>query len=151
MKKCSKCQEVKDTSEFTPRKDRPWCFTSSCKKCNALATLKRKQENPNSVKESQKRFAAKNRERLLEYRKERYHEVDKFKERNPPDPVKRNRASKKYYRKWFDIWDDVYYGIYKYRIIQIIPSVWYKIMKYGPEGIVIIVPRRLLIPKKVWL
>jgi hypothetical protein len=82
MKQCTKCLEVKDLSEFTPRSDRPGTFISQCKQCKREYTARRKKEYPHLARQSDKNFKIKNREKILiqkrELEKRRMSDLEKY-------------------------------------------------------------------------
>jgi len=43
--KCSSCGEKKETTSFSPRKDRPRGYESRCKECNSKRSLKYHEQN----------------------------------------------------------------------------------------------------------
>ncbi len=71
MKQCTKCKEIKPLSEFTPRTDRPGTFVSQCKACKREYTARRKQEYPHLVRQSDKNYKIKHREKYLADKRER--------------------------------------------------------------------------------
>lgn len=77
MKKCSKCQEVKNLQFFSKNKTQRDGYENYCKSCKGKACnnyylknkSKWKKSSPESIKESSRRYYIKNRERIIENQK----------------------------------------------------------------------------------
>lgn len=85
MRKCYKCNEEKEFSEYHKDKTQIGGHSYECKKCKSEIRKKRRQENPEkyreqnrksleknyeSIRQSQRKFRLENRERILKRRKE---------------------------------------------------------------------------------
>jgi len=126
MRKCYKCNEVKEFSEFYKDISSSGGISYECKKCKSERRKKQRQENPEKYREacrkstkknyetiraSQKKHRLENRERILsrrsELRKPRKIELNareslrrKEKRKNNPEFVKNERAKlREYYKK----------------------------------------------------
>jgi hypothetical protein len=104
MKKCSKCGEIKDETEFYKCRSNKDKLQGSCKKCwskrkkeyykNNLEYFREKnkewkESNPEKVKEKKKRWIKNNPEKVREYNK-------KYRKNNPE---KYKETRRKYYKK----------------------------------------------------
>ena len=139
---------------MVPLYDWKWWIRSSCRVCYNLY-MKSYNEKP-SVKLYKHNYRIITKEAAAEVRKkrmnERYRTDPEFREKT----LARNRENRKKrywintYRRWFDIWDDVYKDWVKYKIKSITQQ-WYVVQRYWfnwpPEKI----PRRFLIPKDKYL
>lgn len=155
---CTRCKTEKDLKEFTKRNDRPNWYRSICKMCDAIYAQQYRINNSNKQKIAVTNWRIINREKYLQQKRDHEKErklndpelAEKIRDKNLAYKKTKawKRSQKKWIRKWYDIWDDVMYMCYKYRILEIIPWKWYRIRKYWPEWITIIRPRRLLEKKK---
>ena len=92
-KKCSKCNEFKDLTEFHKNKTTSTGFSSNCKSCQKKYTKKYYEENKEKYKENTKKW----REENKEYNKKYYEKnKEKYKEHNK----KYYEENKEYYKKW---------------------------------------------------
>lgn len=82
-KKCSKCGEVKATTEFYKDKSKKDGRTSRCRVCRSLEAAKYRAENPENVKMAQAKWCAENRDkRKAYYAKYRAENLEKEKARS---------------------------------------------------------------------
>lgn len=70
MKKCSKCGETKEFTQFGKDNRAKSGLTSLCKACNRERWKKYRQEHPERVKQSNKKWAENNREHRRQYNKQ---------------------------------------------------------------------------------
>ena len=66
-KKCNKCGEVKQLSEFSTDKRNSCGRIGHCKKCSSIITKKWKDNNIEKAKESDKKYKIKNKLKISEY------------------------------------------------------------------------------------
>ena len=72
MKKCSRCKQMKDPSEFGKDKSRPDGLNIACKKCKSEANLKYRQNNRQAYLKSKNDSHKRNIEHELQYKKNYY-------------------------------------------------------------------------------
>ena len=70
MKKCSKCEEVKELSEFYKHRRRKDGLSASCKICDKTYQAKYRKNNPTKIKEYQKEYREANKDRYKSYDKD---------------------------------------------------------------------------------
>ena len=84
-KKCTKCQVVKQFSEFYKRKNDKFRLASECKECTNKQVRKHYRNNPTKIKESQKKYRVENKKKLNEiskiYRVENKEKLKKLQKR----------------------------------------------------------------------
>lgn len=89
-KKCSKCGEVKDLSNFSRNKARYDGFQNNCKECNKLERIKRSEEHKNYMRE----YYKENKETLAEkYKESRSKYGKQYREKNK-DQLSQKRKEK---------------------------------------------------------
>ena len=81
-KVCSKCKQEKSLCDFHKDAIKKLGVTSQCKKCQKERYEKCRQENPEKIKESVKKYYQKNKEKIKEHRRKYYQKnSEKIKER----------------------------------------------------------------------
>jgi hypothetical protein len=73
-KRCSKCKEVKDKSDFYKNRSKSDGLSTECKVCIKIAGKTRYQKNWKAILEAQKTYYDKNRQTKLTYQKAYYQE-----------------------------------------------------------------------------
>jgi hypothetical protein len=134
-KKCSRCGETKDESEFYFRKktgkSRP-----ECKECEKEREKKRYQDNPENKKEREKKRYQDNPENKKEREKKRYQDNpekyrDQAKKRYQDNPEKHKAQNKKYRQRYG--WINASLLNHKYRGYTILTTSDEIIKKYGDD------------------
>ena len=155
VKLCNKCWETKPITEFYKNGAR-WYY-SHCKPCKNEAIKKYEEKHKEKLTLMRKNWSRTHREQRTEANK-------KWRENNPEKwqaYMKEKRAlyksdgrkakwAKKTHRKWFDIWDIVFYKDIRHKIRWVKNWVWYLVMEFWTlkESII---PRKCLVTKSKYL
>jgi hypothetical protein len=94
MKKCNKCLEVKELSEFVKRSASPDGLAYNCKACNKQRMKQYYEDNLEKISERMKQYYQENVESISEYQKQ-------WREENP-----------EYKRQWKESLKDGYHHVY---------------------------------------
>lgn len=70
--KCSKCKEYKSITSFRKSSDKKLGHEYSCKECKSKVEKKWRDNNREKIRETQRRHYKKNRERIIQNRKDNY-------------------------------------------------------------------------------
>ena len=104
MKKCYKCKELKDLSEFNKDKSRSDGLNSMCRICNRLKDKFRWDNNKEAEKARNKEYRTENKERLNKKANQNYHDNkkachDRYDKWAKENPYKRSESNKRYVQK----------------------------------------------------
>jgi len=91
-KKCNECGQVKNVSEFYPRKDRN-SYNSYCKNCDLKKAKKWRNKNPEKIKVLNKKYREENPEKIKKWGKKSY-QKHKVKRRIHKEEYKKNNFEK---------------------------------------------------------
>ncbi len=97
MKKCSRCKEIKDVSEFAFQNKKENKLVSACKECMNKSQREKRKENPEKFRRKDKESYYKNKERKIKYARE-YRKNNKEKTRNVNLKSKYNISQEDYER-----------------------------------------------------
>jgi len=127
MKKCSKCNTLKEESEFSKDKHKKDWLTCQCKLCRNTFKQERiktdwqfrqKEKNYRILRKANKKIAEKDKE-VHKLRRQENKRLDYYKERYPKIKDKKNEK-----RRTFEIWEFVLLNWVKYQIHNIKKYKW---------------------------
>ena len=150
--RCTTCLEYYPYDSYPIRKERNQPYRA-CMKCRAAKSAKWRENNPHKVTISQKNYRIIHRDEVRERRKaytKKYYEANKERikaEMRAYSKTPRHyENTKRRWREWYDIGDNVMFNGLKFKIVGIRPCVWYVIQRWWLAELT--VPRKKLIPIK---